>query len=475
MYNQHFRFDATPFVLTPQLRFLYRSPSFVTAMDSLAAGLNEDDAVILVTGAIGTGKTLLLQSVYDDLAATCEVALVSNTLVRTAGLLKLVLRELGVAIPSDLGTTGLLDVFRTYAGRTDRRAKVVVVIDEAHNLSDDTLRDVAALPQLAETGGRVVQLVLAGRPDLEARLQRAGTRRHPVPDRHVRVFPLSEQEVTDYIGHRLAVVGNDRPLFHRGALKRIYDLSSGIPRVVNTLASNALMSAFLEDRRAVTDVHIKDPSRNAVYFMPFDRARLPGNVASLPTPESRPAFKTPPAIHLAAPAAISDPQPLPPPEPPALPPPEPVETHDDLAFVLPVAANISEAPALPALVEDEIDDAPPGPRHDLLDGIADSADILGALVMMDDGHVLAARLGEGLDEGLLAASLPPLIQTCRQAATGATLADPEEIILKTGRGFLVISPVDATRWLIIRTGAEAKLGLIQMELGGWLRDLADRI
>jgi type II secretory pathway predicted ATPase ExeA/septal ring-binding cell division protein DamX len=263
MFLEHFGLSINPFGISPRLDFLYRSGAFEESMAHLVYGLDNSEAIIVITGAIGTGKTMAIQSFLSRLGDRYVSALVTNTSVDGKELLKLVLEDLDVSVPIGSDKSDLIISFKNFMLQTGAEGRrIVIVIDEAQNLSREVLEEIRLLTNLGQGDEQPVQIVLVGQPELDEALQR--------PDlaqlkQRVRVYyklaPLSRRELEEYVNHRMAVAGGAVGVFGGPVLDLVYERSGGVPRLVNTLCGNALLSAFVAGRNKVnvTDLDESGP------------------------------------------------------------------------------------------------------------------------------------------------------------------------------------------------------------------------
>lgn len=258
MYQEHFGLRTDPFPLYPSLKFVFLSTAFEEAMAHLAYGLEHEEDVILITGPIGTGKTLAVQSLLSNLSKLYRTAFVNVTQLDYPEVLKLVLAELGAPVtgPADRGDLlgALKEQVRLARGRGH---KILIIVDEAQNLSAATLEGLRLLTNLGQPEGQAVQLVLVGQPDLEKTIRTPQLVQLRQRIRvHYRLETLSREETEAYIAYRLKVAGVERPLFKTAAIDLIHRASSGVPRLVNILCSRALLSAFVAGAREVDVAHV---------------------------------------------------------------------------------------------------------------------------------------------------------------------------------------------------------------------------
>ncbi|MFH2052575.1 MAG: AAA family ATPase [bacterium] len=253
MYLEHFGLGTNPFGLSPKLDFLFRSRPFEESIAHLLYGLDNSEAIVMITGAIGTGKTMAIQSFLSHLGPRFEFALVTNTNVDGKELLKLILEDFGLELERGLDKSDLLILFKEFLLEANREGKrVLVVIDEAQNLSREALEEVRLLTNLGQGESQPVQVILLGQPELVDKVNRDDLAQLRQRIRvHYHLEYLNRDEVKGYIEHRMKVAGCDEEVFTGKALDRILDLSQGVPRVINTLAGEALLSAFVSGRKQV--------------------------------------------------------------------------------------------------------------------------------------------------------------------------------------------------------------------------------
>lgn len=318
MYLEHFGLASNPFGLSPRLDYLYRSDTFEESMAHLVYGLDSNEALVLITGPIGTGKTMAIQSFLANLGPGFATALVTNTRVTAVELLKLVLDDLEVPYPHPSDKSDLLIAFKNFliqSGRSGRR--VIIVIDEAQNLGTDVLEEVRLLTNLGQGESQVVQLVLVGQPELEALVDRPDLAQLRQRIRvHYRLQPLTRSELESYIEHRLRVAGCDRRVFASKAYDEVFRLSRGVPRLVNALAGGAMLAAFVAGRHTVEAVDVDETEIPAV--------DSPGRASPPPVPPAQAAQPAaPPPPPPPAPEPVVAPRPATAPPPPPPPEPEP--------------------------------------------------------------------------------------------------------------------------------------------------------
>jgi len=255
MYTSFFGLQEKPFAITPDPRYLYLSERHAEALAHLLYGINEAGGFIQLTGEVGTGKTTVIRSLLEQLPGHADVALILNPRVTPAEFLLTICEELHVAVPeSGQGSTKtLMDLLGRHLLETHARGRrVVLIVDEAQNLSTQTLEQVRLLTNLETATTKLLQIILIGQPELRELLDQPDLRQlaQRITGRY-HLNPLSEEESAGYVKHRMRVAGATAEVFTPSALREIHRLSGGIPRVINVICDRALLGAFTqEDHRA---------------------------------------------------------------------------------------------------------------------------------------------------------------------------------------------------------------------------------
>ncbi len=269
MYLDFHGFREKPFNLTPDPRFVFLSKTHKEAFAHLLYGINHRVGFIGMTGEVGSGKTTVLRALLGQLDADHHrTALIFNPCLSAPELLRNINREFGISTPSNsLGPLDALNQFliqQNTEGRT-----VVLIIDEAQNLEAPVLEEIRLISNLETDREKLIQIVLSGQPELAQILKRNEMRQlsqRIVVRYHLQ--PMDFQDTVRYINHRLEVAGGRNGLiFSKGALKRIYGYSQGLPRLVNAACDRALMTAYSRDAARVSSriaaAGIKDMRRGA--------------------------------------------------------------------------------------------------------------------------------------------------------------------------------------------------------------------
>jgi general secretion pathway protein A len=257
MYLRYFGLNEAPFSITPDPAFVFLSPRHRDALAHLMYGIGKGGSggFVQLTGEVGTGKTTLCRCLLEQIPEGTHIALLLNPLVTPRELLASISEELGIDISESIDSTRLLvDGLNHYLLTAHERGeRVVVVIDEAQNLSPEALEQVRLLTNLETSKEKLLQIVLLGQPELRELLQRRTLRQlaQRITARY-HLSPLGPKDTHLYIRHRMQVAGAQRNPFRRNAMNALYQRSQGIPRLINIIADRSLAAAFAMERLDVT-------------------------------------------------------------------------------------------------------------------------------------------------------------------------------------------------------------------------------
>jgi len=276
MYLSYYDLKKQPFHVTPDPEFLYLSPSHAKALAAITDGIEERRGFIAVTGDVGVGKTTVLRSyLHLKKGGPLKTVYVFNARLTFEGLLKTIYRELALPIPG-ASVAEMVDRLREVLIEESRKGNTVVLfIDEAQNMSADTLESLATMSGSGTSGEKLLQVVLVGQPEFKKALRRL---RH-LKERlavNATIRPLSRAESLEYLRFRLKHAGTDfASVFTASALKMIAGASKGIPRVLNILCDNALVRGFSRLERPITKATVKEIVRSFKGRPRLLRRRLP--------------------------------------------------------------------------------------------------------------------------------------------------------------------------------------------------------
>ena len=255
MYLAFFGIAEKPFAITPDPRYLYLSARHADALAHLVYGINEAGGFIQLTGEVGTGKTTTIRSLLARAPKNAEIALILNPRLSAGEFLLALCEELGLG-PDEraaANTKELVDLLNRYLLRAHSQGRrVVLIVDEAQNLAPEVLEYIRLLTNLETETQKLLQIILIGQPELRKLLAREDLRQlaQRITGRY-HLDPLSREETAAYVRHRMRVAGATVDIFTRGALREIYKVSRGIPRVINIICDRALLGAYTQDLHQV--------------------------------------------------------------------------------------------------------------------------------------------------------------------------------------------------------------------------------
>ena len=252
-YLQHFNLSAQPFRLTPDPDFIYWSKQHARAKAYMESTIWLADGFVVITGEIGSGKTTLLQSFLSELEDDVVYAVVSQTQLTPTQFLQAVLTEFGFK-PFNKRKVELLDMLNMFLiEQYSNDKKVVLIVDEAQNLSNKVLEEIRLISGIETHKEKVLRIILAGQPELRDTLESAGLKQLVQRVRlRFHLGALDLREMQEYIEHRLSVAGREnKDLFADETFSTIHRYSGGVPRLVNTLCDTALLCAFADEKPVV--------------------------------------------------------------------------------------------------------------------------------------------------------------------------------------------------------------------------------
>jgi len=273
MYEEFYGLDEKPFSIQPDPAFLYWGRSHRLAYAMLEYGVLNHAGISVITGEVGCGKTTLIHRLLDQLSDTHTVALISNIQQGRGDLLSWVLMGYGQPFSGLTHVELFAAVQQFFIGEYSRGRRVVLIIDEAQNLSVDMLEELRMLSNINAGKDQLLQLILVGQPQLKESLnrpdmlqlaQRVGADFH--------LTPLSREEVHAYIDTRLTIAGARRRIFSERANDMIADQSRGVPRVINIIADTAMVYGFSGQENVIDVATVKSVVRDKIDYGVFGLA-----------------------------------------------------------------------------------------------------------------------------------------------------------------------------------------------------------
>ena len=285
MYKKFFGLRENPFNVNPDPRYLYMTAHAQEALACLTYGIQNRKGFVLLTGEVGTGKTTLLNKLLDWLHREgIPTAFVFNPRFNVTQFLDFMMADFGLQCEPKMKSQTLLKFNHWLLERHRAGETAVLVVDEAQNLSPQVMEEIRLLTNLETSTEKLLQIVLAGQPELDSKLSQPQLRqlRQRITLRS-KTHPLTREETVTYVAERLKVAGADgHAIFEPESLDAIYRYSKGIPRVVNLLCEHALISAFVDQQSLVRPEVIEDVARE------FDlhRQEAEASPAELPSGEN---------------------------------------------------------------------------------------------------------------------------------------------------------------------------------------------
>jgi general secretion pathway protein A len=260
MYTKFYGFKEKPFEITPNPRFLYLSENHKEALAHLTYAVRERKGFTVITGEVGTGKTTLVQTLLSRLDGNVKTAYLFNPMMDSTDFLHYICEDLGLKGQKRSKGQYLAELHNFLMTCYTRNESVVVIIDEAQNLDPKLLEEVRLLTNLETAKSKLLQVILIGQPELNDTLNRISCRqlKQRISLRY-HIQPLNKEDTKKYIKKRLIMAGAFDPnIFTLKALNKIYDYSKGIPRLINIVCDNALLTGYANEQKVISDKIIRE-------------------------------------------------------------------------------------------------------------------------------------------------------------------------------------------------------------------------
>jgi len=279
VYKSFYNLKLNPFEITPDPSFLFATPRHNEALASLYYGVRARKGVVVLTGEVGTGKTLLVRCVLELLRRTgVAFAYVFNPSLSALEFIRYIAGDFGLPVAGKAKDELVLSLSAFLVDRHQRKLSTLLVVDEAHHLAPELLEEVRLLTNLETTQQKLLQIVLAGQPELDEMLdshelrqlkQRIALRCH--------LEPLNLEETAGYIQRRLQIAGvaPDTTIFSQPAMAAVFRHSNGFPRMINTICENALLSGYAR-RASVIPADVVDEVAQDLRLGVVSRAKKDG-------------------------------------------------------------------------------------------------------------------------------------------------------------------------------------------------------
>jgi general secretion pathway protein A len=264
MYKSFFGLKESPFRVNPDPRYLYLTKEIEEALAGLMYGIKTRKGFVTLIGEVGTGKTTLVNRLLEWLSQQqIRTAFIFNTRVNTTQLLEFVLAEFEIACESRSKSQQLMRLNHWLLERHEAGETVVLIIDEAQNLTYPVMEEIRLLTNLETATDKLLQIVLSGQQELDEKLKLPQLRqlRQRISVR-CKTSPLTNEQTHEYVAERLRIAGaNGQPIFSAKAIDVIHKYSHGIPRVINLLCEHALTGAYVEEQRPIEPPLVEEVAR----------------------------------------------------------------------------------------------------------------------------------------------------------------------------------------------------------------------
>lgn len=254
MYTEFYGFKEKPFNLVPNPSYLFLSERHANALTFLEYGLAEKIGFVMLTGEIGIGKTTLIRYLLNQVESDMDVAVIFNTNVLSEDLIKLVLSEFEIAYDDGITKAKALEALYAFLiEKYSKGRKVLLIIDEAQNLSRDVLEEIRMLSNLQTDEEMLLQIMIVGQPELKEKLndpKLAQFAQRIAVSYHISAMNL--EETGEYIAHRIEKAGGRTLLFSQDAIEKIFEASGGIPRTINLLCDASLVYGYADSKQTIT-------------------------------------------------------------------------------------------------------------------------------------------------------------------------------------------------------------------------------
>jgi len=255
MYNAFFGFSENPFSLSPDPAFFYRSEQHEEALANLVYGVQARKGFIVLSGEVGTGKTTMLECLRDYLEAQyMEFAFIFNSRINSDQFFEMIAYDLDLPCARTSKTEVLFALNQLLVEQAQEGRTVVLIVDEAHNLEWDVLEEIRLLGNLENRNGKLLQIILAGQPELDRKLDAPNLRQ--LKQRIVlrcNLQPFTLRDAMEYMESRLEIAGMAKQeIFSEELMAEIHLRSQGIPRLINAICDNLLLTAFAQESKVTT-------------------------------------------------------------------------------------------------------------------------------------------------------------------------------------------------------------------------------
>jgi general secretion pathway protein A len=263
VYREFYGLMRAPFEMTPDPSFLVLGETHREGLAMLVYAVRARKGFVVLTGEVGTGKTTLLHALLGQLDPEMPSAFLFNPRLEPLDFFRMLFEEFGIETPCRTKAEYLLSLNRFLIDQLKENRTALLIVDEAQNLSPEMLEEIRLLSNLETPTSKLLQIMLVGQPELDAMLDRPDLRqlRQRVVLRH-HLQPFDEAELAAYVDERLRLAGyTGKGIFKRSALKRLFEITGGVPRLVNVLCDGALLTGYTRDQATLDSGAIEDVAR----------------------------------------------------------------------------------------------------------------------------------------------------------------------------------------------------------------------
>ena len=288
MYNEYYGLIRSPFEMTPDPSFLYMGETHREGLATLVYAVNSGKGFVMLTGEVGTGKTTLLHALLSQLDSSTNSAFIFNPRLDPLGFFRMLFEELGVGPACDSKAEYLLALNQYLIEKLAANERVLLIVDEAQNLSTEMLEEIRLLSNLETPTSKLIQIMLVGQPELQELIDQPELRqlRQRIALRH-HLRPFDEGEVTDYINERLSKAGyTGRGLFKKKAIRELYRVTEGTPRMINNVCDGALLLGYARQETSLGADAIREVAHD-LGLVTKDEFEGNGNVGGNGSPPKR--------------------------------------------------------------------------------------------------------------------------------------------------------------------------------------------
>lgn len=264
MYHEHFGLVRSPFEMTPDPAFLVLGDTHREGLATLVYAVRSRKGFVLLTGEVGTGKTTLLHALLAQLDRDAASAFLFNPRLGPLDFFRMMFEEFGIEEKCETKAEYLLALNRFLIDRLERDLPTLLIVDEAQNLSPEMLEEIRLLSNLETPSSKLLQIMLVGQPELADLLARSELRqlRQRIVLRH-RLRPFTEQETSHYVDERLRLAGyTGKALFKNSALRELYRVTGGVPRLINVVCDGALLLGYGRELATLDADAIREVARD---------------------------------------------------------------------------------------------------------------------------------------------------------------------------------------------------------------------